>query len=81
MKRLLIVHNLRTGQDIVHEFSDSDFAFELVEADAVADEKGELDVESRLFYRLDGFLVIIAFCCLSEGWCSIIQRSIPSITT
>ena len=53
MKRLLIVHNLRTGQDIVHEFCDSDFAFELVEADAVADENGELDVESRLFYRLD----------------------------
>ena len=53
MKRLLIVHNLRTGQDIVHEFCDSDFAFELVEADAVADEKGELEVESRLFYRLD----------------------------
>ena len=53
MKRLLIVHNLRTGQDIVHEFCDSDFAFELVEADAVADEKGELDVELRLFYRLD----------------------------
>ena len=53
MKRLLIVHNLRTGQDIVHEFCDSDFAFELVEADAVADEKGELDVEPRLFYRLD----------------------------
>ena len=53
MKRLLIVHNLRAGQDIVHEFCDSDFAFELVEADAVADGKGELDVESRLFYRLD----------------------------
>ena len=38
MKRLLIVHNLRTGQDIVHEFCDSDFAFELVEADAVVDD-------------------------------------------
>ena len=51
MKRLLIVHNLRTGQDVVHEFCDSDFAFELVEAESVADEQGELDVESRLFYR------------------------------
>ena len=53
IKRLLIVCNLRTGQDIVHKFCHSDFAFELVEADAVDDEKGELDVESRLFYRLD----------------------------
>ena len=30
-KLLLVVHNLNTGQDIVHEFCESDFAFELVE--------------------------------------------------
>ena len=52
-KRLLIVHNLKTGEDIVHEFCDSDFAFELVEASDEPDANGELDVESRLFYRLD----------------------------
>ena len=52
-KRLLIVHNLKPGEDIVHEFCDSDFAFELVEASDEPDANGDLDVESRLFYRLD----------------------------
>ena len=30
-KRLLVVHNLQTGQSIIHEFCETDFAFELVE--------------------------------------------------
>ena len=53
LKRLLIVHNLKTGQDIIHEFCDMDFAFELVEGSPEPDINGDLDVESRLFYRLD----------------------------
>ena len=51
MKRLLIVHNIVTGQDIVHDFCDKDIAIEIVEGDD--DGAGELDIESRLFYRLD----------------------------
>ena len=52
-KLLLLVHNHKTGQDIVHEFCESDFAFELVEGSPEPDEDGNLDVESKLFYRLD----------------------------
>ena len=52
-KLLLVVHNIKTGQDIVHEFCDTDFAFELVEGSSETDEDGNLDVESKLFYRLD----------------------------
>ena len=52
-KLLLVVHNIKTGQDIVHEFCDTDFAFELVEGSCETDEDGNLDVESKLFYRLD----------------------------
>jgi len=52
MKRLLIVHNLLEGQKIVHEINDKDFAIEIVEGDAF-DDNDDLDVESRLFFRLD----------------------------
>ena len=52
-KLLLVVHNIKTGQDIVHEFCETDFAFELVEGSSETDENGDLDVESKLFYRLD----------------------------
>ena len=52
MKRLLIVHNLLEGQKIVHELEDKDFAIELVEGDNL-DDNDDLDIESRLFYRLD----------------------------
>ena len=52
-KRLLVIHNLVTGQSIIHEFSDTDFAFELVEGSPEPDENGDLDVESKLFYRMD----------------------------
>ena len=52
-KFLLVVHNLKTGQDIVHEFCETYFAFELVEGSPEPDEDGNLDVESKLFYRLD----------------------------
>ena len=52
-KLLLVVHNLKTGQDIVHEFCETDFAFELVEGSPEPDQNGDLDVESKLFYRLD----------------------------
>ena len=52
-KLLLLVHNLKTGQDIIHEFCESDVAFELVEGSPEPDEDGNLDVESKLFYRLD----------------------------
>ena len=52
-KLLLVFHNLKTGQDIIHEFCESDFAFELVEGSPEPDENGDLDVESKLFYRLD----------------------------
>ena len=52
MKRLLIVHNLLEGQKIVHEINDKDFANEIVEGDAF-DDNDDLDVESRLFFRLD----------------------------
>ena len=30
-KLLLVVHNLKTGQDIVHEFCETDFAYALLE--------------------------------------------------
>ena len=50
-KRLLIVHNIITGQDIVHEFCETDFAIEIAEGED--DGQGELDIESKLFYRLD----------------------------
>ena len=53
LKRLLVVHNLKTGQDIVHEFCDTDFAFELVEGSPEPDTNGDLDIESKLFYRMD----------------------------
>ena len=53
LKRLLVVHNLKTGQDIVHEFCETDFAFELVEGSPEPDTNGDLDVESKLFYRID----------------------------
>ena len=53
LKRLLVIHNLKTGQDIVHEFCDTDFAFELVEGSPEPDTNGDLDVESELFYRID----------------------------
>ena len=49
----MIVHNLTTGQDIIHDFSDMDFAFELVEGSPEPDTNGDLDLESRLLYRLD----------------------------
>ena len=52
-KPRLIVNSLKACEDIVREFCDSDFAFELVEASDEPDANGELDVESRLFYRLD----------------------------
>ena len=52
MKKILIVHNLLEGQKIVHELDDKDFAIELVEGETF-DEDDNLDVESRLFYRLD----------------------------
>ena len=52
MKRLLIVHNLLEGQKIVHEINDKDFAIEIVEGDTF-DDNDDLDVESRLFFRLD----------------------------
>ncbi len=52
-KLLLVVHNIKTGQDIIHEFCETDFAFELVEGSSKPDENGDLDVESKLFYRLD----------------------------
>ena len=52
MKRLLIVHNLLEGQKIVHEINDKDFAIEIVEGDAF-DDNDDLDVESRLFFKLD----------------------------
>ena len=52
MKRLLIVHNLLEGQKIVHEINDKDFAIEIVEGEAF-DDNDDLDVESRLFFRLD----------------------------
>ncbi|WP_170955812.1 hypothetical protein [Synechococcus sp. UW140] len=52
MKRLLIVHNLLEGQKIVHELEDKDFAIELVEGDHL-DDNDDLDIESRLFYKLD----------------------------
>ena len=53
LKRLLVVHNLKTGQDIVHEFCETDFAFELVEGSPEPDTNGDLDIESKLFYRID----------------------------
>ena len=52
MKRILIVHNLLEGQKIVHELDDKDFAIELVEGEAF-DEEDNLDVESRLFFKVD----------------------------
>ena len=50
---LLVVHNLKTGQDIVHEFCETDFAFKLVEGGPEPDQNGDLDIESKLLYRLD----------------------------
>ena len=52
-KLLLVVHNIKTGQDIIHKFCETDFAFELVEGSSETDENGDLDVESKFFYRLD----------------------------
>ena len=52
MKRILIVHNLLEGQKIVHELDDKDFAIELVEGETF-DEDDNLDVESRLFFKVD----------------------------
>ncbi len=52
MKRILIVHNLLEGQKIVHELDDKDFAIELVEGEHF-DENDDLDVESRLFFKVD----------------------------
>ena len=52
MKRILIVHNLLEGQKIVHELDDKDFAIELVEGERF-DENDDLDVESRLFFKVD----------------------------
>ena len=52
-KLLLVVHNLKTGQDIVHEFCETDFAFKLVEGGPEPDQNGDLDIESKLSYRLD----------------------------
>ena len=42
-----------TAQDIVHETCEYDFVFEMVEGSPDPDEGGNLDVESKLFYRLD----------------------------
>ena len=53
MKRLLLVHNLVHGQSVVHELHDKDFAVELVEGDPETDDQGEMDVESRLYIRVD----------------------------
>jgi len=53
MKRLLLVHNLVHGQNVVHELDDMDFAVELVEGDPETDHQGEMDVESRFFIRVD----------------------------
>ena len=53
LKRLLIVHNLKTGQDIIHKFCDMDFAFELAEGSPETDINGDLEVESRLFFDLN----------------------------
>ena len=52
MKRILIVHNLLEGQKIVHELDDKDFAIELVEGENF-DENDDLDIESRLFFKVD----------------------------
>ena len=52
MKRILIVHSLLEGQKIVHELDDKDFAIELVEGETF-DEEDNLDVESRLFFKVD----------------------------
>lgn len=52
-KRLLVVHNFKTCQDIIHEICEHDFVFEMVEGSPDPDEGGNLDVESKLFYRLD----------------------------
>ena len=52
MKRILIVHNLLEGQKIVHERDDKDFAIELVEGENF-DENDDLDIESRLFFKVD----------------------------
>ena len=47
MKRLLLVHSLVHGQNLVHELDGQDFAIELVEGDLEIDDQGEMDVESR----------------------------------
>ena len=52
-KLLRVVHNFKTGQDIVHEFCETDFAFELVEGNPEPEENGDLDVESKFYCRLD----------------------------
>ena len=75
-KRLLIVHNLVSGQSIIHEFSETDFAFELVDGSPEPDENGELDVESKLFYRLDEFNEPMVDDCLA--WPT--MRSTPEAT-
>ena len=43
---LFVVHNLKTGQDIVHEFCDSDFALELVvEGSSEPDNDGNMSLD------------------------------------
>ena len=53
MIQLLLVHNLVHGQSVVHELVDKDFAVELVEGEPETDDRGEMDVESRFFFRVD----------------------------
>ena len=53
MKRLLLVHNLVHGQSVMHELDDMNFAVELVEGDPETDDQGEMDLESRLYIRVD----------------------------
>ena len=52
-KLLRVVHNFKTGQKIVHEFCETDFAFELVEGSPETERNGDLDAERKLIHRLD----------------------------
>ena len=51
MKKLLILHYMVTGKGIVYDFCDKDIAIQIVEGED--DGQGELNFESRLFYRLE----------------------------
>ena len=48
MSKLLRVIFLKTGQDKVQEFYETDFAFELAEGSPETERNGDLDVERKL---------------------------------